>query len=290
MTDEQDAREAARWFAAALRDEPNAAVDVGAAIQQGDRRLRHRRMWAAGGVAAAVTVGVVGVGLGTRWVGGSTVTPAAVPGCSTVVSTTDPAWLTWEYGPGASWPGSPTGSAGPATGGAGQAPASGDGQPSWATGDYLLRAPLAAVAALPAGVVEFTPTPSPDDHGGDGAPGGQFWMTTANAATTILTVQDADGGRSARLTLGLQGVRAGGPPPCTDTVVRRLVTANGTVVDVSRDGAAGLTARAWYPDGSTTRLTLEPSNDVVGQDTSALPMNDEQLAAVAASPGLSLTG
>ncbi|TKV58448.1 hypothetical protein FDO65_12850 [Nakamurella flava] len=275
MTDDQEAREAARWFASALSDEPAGAVDVDAAIRQGDRRLRQRRMWAVGGVAAAVTVGVVGVGLGTRWIGGSTVTPAAVPGCSTVVSTAAPIGvdgplLLTSLAPGASSPS--------------------EQGPAGASDEYLVRAPAAVIAALPTGVVEYSPSPGPDDHGADGAPGGQFWMSNGEVSTTMLTVQDAGGTRQARLTLDLQGYGDGAPPSCADSVIRRVVSDDGTVVDVSREGAAGLVAHAWFPDGSAVRLTLEPSDASVGLDTSSLPMTDEQLATLAATRALSMTG
>lgn len=286
MTDDQEAREAARWFAAALRDEPARAVDVDAAMRQGERRLRQRRMWAVGGVAAAVTVGVVGVGWGTRWIGGSTVTPAAVPGCSTVVSTTDPAYLEWKYGPG----GQPsvTPDTGIVTSQAETLSAPDTVTvPSWSTDDYRQRAVSAVVAGLPPGVVEFTPTPGPDDHGADGAPGGEFW----GEGGTSLTVQRADGSRQARLTLDLMGPWPDGPPPCSEVLLYRLVTADGTVVDVQDGGGGGLIAEAFYPDRSLVMLSLHPPG---GGDRSQgyeqLPMTAEQLAAVAADPGLSLAG
>lgn len=284
MTDEQDAR---RWFAAALGDEPGRSVDVDAAVRTGEQRLRHRRMWAVGGVAAAVTVGVVGVGLGTRWVGGSTVTPAAVPGCSTVVSTTDPVYLEWKFGPG----GQP--SVTPDTGTMTSQADTPSGPvvvttPSWDTDDYRRRAVAAVVSALPSGVVEFTPTPSPDDFGADGAPGGEYW----GEGGTSLTVQRADGSRQARLTVDLMGPWPDGPPPCSEVLLYRLVTADGTVVDVQDGGGGGLIAEAFYPDGSLVMLSLHPPGEGDGTQgyEQLLPMTPEQLAAVATNPGLSLTG
>lgn len=285
MSDEQDARDAQRWFASALGDEPAGSVDVDAAVRTGEQRLRHRRMWAVGGVAAAVTVGVVGVGLGTRWIGGTTVTPAAVPGCSTVVSTTDPAYLEWKFGPG----GQPsvTPDTGIVTSQAEIPSASGVvTTPSWDTDDYRQRAVSSVVSALPSGVVEFTPSPSPDDHGADGAPGGEYWGTEG----TSLTVQRADGSRQARLTLNLMGPWPDGPPPCSETVLYRLSTTDGTVVDVQDGGSGGLVAETFFSDGSLVSLTLQPAESDTGQARDQLPMTAEQLAQVAASPGLSLAG
>lgn len=284
MTDEQDAQ---RWFAAALADEPGGSVDVAAAMRTGERRLRHRRMWAVGAVAAAVTVGVVGVGLGTRWIGGSTVTPAAVPGCATVVSTTDPAYLEWKFGP-AGQP-SVTQDTGIMTSEA-QTPSEPvvGTTPSWDTASYRQRAVSALVAGLPSGVVEFTPAPGPDDHGADGAPGGEYW----GEGGTSLTVQRTDGSRQARLTLDLMGPWPDGPPPCSEVLLYRLVTADGTVVDVQDGGGGGLIAEAFFPDRSLVMVSLHPPGEGDRRQgyEQLLPMTAEQLAAVAASPGLSVTG
>lgn len=282
--DSADAQLADAAFAAAMREEPALHLDLAAIERRGAARLHRRRTVAVSGLAVAVAAVTVGVTIGVPRLTGNQrpATTPTVPGCTTVLRSTDPVYLSWKYD--GDIPTTPPLQSGEtlvqmtsAAQSAGVPDPSAEQAPAWFTVDKAASMSMALRSGLPAGV-----TLSPDVHDKRSDP---LPFTNDPSGAALLT----RGGSTARLVIQSQRWDKT-PPPCTDQIVMRYTSPDGTVVDVYAGTGpySYLGADAFHPDGTWVNAYLQPP-DPLDQHTS-LPLTAQQLAELAASPGLSISG
>lgn len=282
--DSTDAQLAAAAFAAAMREEPALQLDLAAVERRGAVRLRRRRTFAVSGLAVAVAAVTVGVTIGVPRLTGNQrpATTLTVPDCATVLRSTDPVYLSWKYD--GDIPTTPPLKSGEtlvdmtsAAQTAGISAPSSEQAPAWFTADKAASMSVALRSGLPDGV-----TLSPDVHNQQSDP---LPFTNDPSGTALLT----RAGSTAQLVIQSQRWDKT-PPPCTDQIVMRYTSPDGTVVDVYAGTGqySYLGADAFHPDGTWVNAYLQPA-DPLDQHAS-LPLTAQELAELAASPGLSISG
>lgn len=293
-------------FAASLAGEPPLRLDLDALEHIASRRLRRRRTVTVSGVAAAVATLTLGATLGAPRMADllRPAAPAPVPGCTTVLRTTDPAYLSWKYGTDtAQWPtyGDPGNGAAQATSAAtsaaataGTASTTTSSAPAWFTPAKSASMVQALKDALPADAAldrlthdgkDSDPLPYAASTPASGVDFGSAGWPVGGAA--VLRVGTLTGQFSISSQYWNPGV-----PPCTEDLVLRYTGPDGTVVDVyggsSPQYGSYLGADAFHPDGTWVNVSLQPLEP--GPNAGPLPLTPQQLAEIAAAPGLSITG
>lgn len=290
-------------FAASLAGEPPLRLDLSALERTAARRLRRRRTYTVSGVAAAVATLTIGATLGAPRVA-DLLRPAApppVPGCTTVLRTTDPAYLSWRFGTDTSgWPSTepdngghdgngdhgevtsaPMSTSPPDTGTAGEA----DPAPSWFTAARAAAMSAALRDALPAGAT-LEPYRGGGKQGIDTEPL-PYSSHDFPGGTAVLRL----GASSGLLSIASQYLDLG-VPPCTEDLMLRYTAPDGTVADVyavpDPDHDRTLVARSFRADGTWVSVELRAVEP--GPDAGSLPLTAQQLAEIATAPGLSITG
>lgn len=267
-------------FAHALRGEPVLGLDVITIEQRGRRRLFRRRLAVTAGAGLAVVTLTAGIAFGAAGVVSSTnqAPMAAVPGCGTVLRTTDPAMLSWMHD--GRIPSQTPAQAGveitAAEAGPGDASTVDEYQPpAWFTPEKATTMQAALAAALPSGITleptaDNIPLPFTERPDGVGFLGGTH---------AELSIQSQPWDR--------------GAPPCTEVLSLRYIAPDGTVADVITSGTQGegeqFTAEAFHPDGTlvSAMLSWYPSEST--STPGLLPMTEQELAMLVADQAFAIS-